>query len=365
MKVAALVPYTIDTCAGQRFRMETWARLLAPRGIDIDFLPFASPALTGVLYQPGQHVQKAMAMMSCYVDQLARVVRAQRPDVVYIYREAALIGPAIIERLTRRWKAPIIYDIDEPLFVPYASPRNGVLSRLRFQSKIRTLMQMSDHIWAVNRTIGDYAGKFCRRVSVVPMAADTDRYKPGAPLAANAPLRVGWAGTRTSQKNLDLLTEPMARLGKSHGASLRVIADEPMSLPDVSLDFIPWTFEREVPLLQECQIGVVPIQRDEWCEWKFYFKLVQFMALGLPVVATPIGSNLEIVEDGKNGFFADSPAEWHDRLAQLAGDPALRARLGKAARETVLARYSLRGQVDFLEGVLRESEAPAAREAVS
>ena len=345
--------------------METWARLLAPRGIDIDFLPFASPALTDVLYREGQTVQKAMAMMSCYVDQLARVLRAQRPDVVYIYREAALIGPAIIERLTRRWKAPIIYDIDEPLFVPYASPRNGVLSRLRFQSKIRTLMQMSDHIFAVNRAIGDYAGKLTRRVSIVPMAADTDRYKPGAPLPKDAPLRIGWAGTRTSQKNLDLLTEPLARMNQSHGATLRVIADEPMTLPGVNLEFIPWAFEREVAQLQECQIGVVPIQRDEWCEWKFYFKLVQFMSLGLPVVATPIGSNLEIVEDGKNGFFADTPEQWHQRLTQLAGDPELRARLGKAARETVLARYSLRGQVDFLEGVFRESEAPAAREAVS
>jgi glycosyltransferase involved in cell wall biosynthesis len=363
MRIAALVPYRTDTVAGQRFRIETWARLLAPRGIEVDFFPFASQALTEVLYQNGRHLQKTLAMMGCYVDQLSRVLIAKKPDIVFIYREAALIGPAFIERLTRRWRAPIIYDIDEPLFVPYASPRNPILSRLRFQSKIRKLMEMSDHVFAVNQAIAKYAAEAAPRVSIVPMAADTDRYSPGK--APESPLRVGWAGTRTSQKNLDLLAEPMARLGKSHGASLRVIADEPMTLPDVNLDFIPWAFDSEVGQLRECLIGVVPIQRDEWCEWKFYFKLVQFMSLGLPVIATPIGSNLEIVEDGKNGFFADSPDEWYARLVQLAGDPAMRARLGKAARETVLARFSMAGQVDFLERVFRGDEAAMAREAAS
>jgi hypothetical protein len=101
MRVAALVPYHQDYCAGQRFRVEAWARHLGPRGISFSFLPFASPALTSVLHARGRLLSRAGALARCCVEQPARVLRESRPNVVYIYREAALVGPALIERLTR------------------------------------------------------------------------------------------------------------------------------------------------------------------------------------------------------------------------------------------------------------------------
>jgi len=211
MRVAALVPYHQDYCAGQRFRVETWARHLESRGISFSFLPFASPALTSVLHARGPILRRAGALARCCMEQLARVLRESRPDVVYIYREAALVGPALIERLTRRWRAPIIYDLDEPLFVPYVSPSNGRLTALKWFGKTDDLMRMSDQVWAVNRAIHDYANRFSRRVSIVPMAVDTDRYAPAPQLPAGAPLRVGWVGTRTSQPNLEAVVNMACR----------------------------------------------------------------------------------------------------------------------------------------------------------
>ena len=357
MRVAALVPYHVDYCAGQRFRVETWARHLGPRGISFSLLPFASPALTAVLHERGPLLPRAAAMLRCCVDQTARVLREARPDVVYIYREAALVGPALIERLTRRWRAPIVYDLDEPLFVPYVSPSNGRLSTLRWFSKIDGLMRMSDQVWAVNRAIGDYASRISRRVAIVPMAVDTSRYAPAPPLADGAPLRVGWVGTRTSQANLQAVVEPLARLHRSHGATLAVVADEPLSFDGVPVEFTPWSWEVEVPRMHQCQIALVPVKRDDWSPWKFYYKLVQCMSMGIPVVASPIGSNLEIVEDGRTGFLADTPDEWYDRMRRLADDPELRRTMGEAARRLVEEQFSLSGQLDFLE---RELKAAAA-----
>jgi glycosyltransferase involved in cell wall biosynthesis len=351
MKIAAIVPYHTDFCAGQRFRIELWAKHLGERGMEVEYFPFASPSLTGRLYNQGETLQKGREMLRCYFEQLSRVLRASRPDAIYIYREASLIGPAWIERLTRRWKAPIIYDIDEPLFIPYVSPRNGRLNRLKFFSKVNSLMEMSDHVLAVNNAIGDYAARFARRVSIVPMAVDTERYVP-APRALSPP-RVGWVGTLTNQPNLELVREPLGRLKESHGAILRVIADEPMTLPGVEVEFIPWAYDIEVPRLQECQIGIVPVRPSVWSPWKFFFKLIQYMSLGLAVVATPTGSNKEIIRDGENGFLADSDDEWYERLKTLMENSELRREMGKQARRTAEEHFSLARQIDFIEEVFQ------------
>lgn len=357
MRVAALVPYHQDYCAGQRFRVETWARQLKSRGITFSLLPFASPELTAVLYERGRLLTKGSALVRCCIEQTARVLRESRPDVVYIYREASLVGPALIERLTRRWRAPIVYDLDEPLFQSYVSPSNGRLSALKFLSKTDSLMRMSDQVWAVNRAIGDYASRFSENVEIVPMAVDTARYSKAPPLAADAPLRIGWVGTRTSQVNLDTIVEPLARLHASHRAKLSVVADEPLAFEGVPVEFTPWSWEAEVPTMHQCQIAVVPIKPDSWSPWKFFYKLVQCMSMGLPIVATPIGSNLEIVQDGRTGFLAATPDEWYERLRQLADDPALRQSMGEEARRVVEERFSLDRQLEFLE---RELKAVAA-----
>jgi glycosyltransferase involved in cell wall biosynthesis len=272
---------------------------------------------------------------------------------VYIYREAALVGPAWIETLSKRWQVPIIYDIDEPVFVPYVSPRNGRFNTLKFFGKTHRLFRISDRVLAVNRAIADYAGRFTEKVSVVPMAVDIDRYRPGPGVADASRPKVVWVGTLTNQPNLKLVAEPLAKLQQTRESVLRIIADEPMTLPGVDVEFLKWSYDLEVSQLQACQIGIVPVMPSPWSRWKFFFKLIQYMSLGLPVVATPTGSNLEIIKDGVNGFFADSAVEWHDRLRRLIDDPELRATMGKAARATVEERFSLTSQIDFIERAFR------------
>jgi glycosyltransferase involved in cell wall biosynthesis len=353
MRVAALVPYHEDYCAGQRFRVEAWTRGLRERGITFSLLPFASPGLTTVLYERGRTLTKAARVMHCCAEQALRILREVRPDVVYIYREAALIGPALIERLARRWRVPIVYDLDEPLFAPYVSPANARASALRWPSKVDDLMRLSDQVWVVNRALADYASRLSQRVAIVPMAVDTVRYAPARVLVADAPVRVGWVGTRTSQPNLHAVVEPLARLHRSHGATLSVVADEPLALNGVPVEFTPWSWEVEVPRMHQCQIALVPVKRDNWSPWKFYYKLIQYMSMGIPVVASPIGSNLAIVEDGRTGFLADTPDEWYNCMRRLVEDPELRIEMGRAARRVVEEHFSLAGQLDFVERELK------------
>ena len=349
LKILALVPYHLDYCAGQRFRIELWAKELAKRNIIVEYLPFTNQNLTDVLYEKGSNLKKATLMINAFIKQLALIFRTKKPDLIFIYREAAIVGPAIIEKIVRRWNVPIIYDIDEPLFVPYVSPSNGSLNKLKFFSKVDELFKMSDCVFAVNKAIGDYATQFNKNVEIVPMTVDIERYQPSKDKNKNEKPIISWVGTRTNQPNIEIAVPAMRELKKTDDFLFRIIADDKMNFEGLNVDFVPWAYDLEVPKLQESDIGITPVGESAWSKWKFFFKTVQFMAVGLPVVASAIGSNLEIIEDGVNGFLAKNDEEWHEKLKLLINNPDLRNELGTKARETVLERFSLEKQFDFLE----------------
>nr|MBA2620278.1 glycosyltransferase family 4 protein [Acidobacteriota bacterium] len=332
----------------QRFRIELWAKELGRRGFEFEFFSFADSQLTDVLYQPQKNFQKGFLMLKAFTRQLINVLQTAKPDLIFIYREAALIGPAVIEKIVRRWNIPIVYDIDEPLFVPYISPTSGKLNRLKFFSKVDELFRLSDCVFAVNQAIGDYARQFCSDVEIVPMTVDIERYKPADKKKNEKPI-IAWVGTRTNQPNIELAVPAMRELKKSRDFTFRIIADDEMSFAGLDVDFVPWAYDIEVPKLTEADIGVTPVGESVWSKWKFFFKTIQFMAIGLPVVASATGSNVEIIEDGVNGFLADSEKQWHDKLKLLIENPELRTKLGENARKTVLKRFDIEKQFDFLE----------------
>ena len=354
MKVLAIVPYHLDFCAGQRFRIELWATELRKRGIEVEYLPFTNENLTDVLYEQGLVAKKATLMLSAFAKQLKNTFSASKPDIVFIYREAAIAGPLMIEKIVKRWKVPIVYDIDEPLFVPYKSPSNGHLNKLKFFSKVDELFKMSDVVFAVNKAIGDYAGKFNDNVHIVPMTVDLERYQPSKqPKKPNAKPIIAWVGTSTNQPNVELAVPALRKLRDKVDFTLRIIADDPQNFDGLDVEFIKWTFDDEVRLLQESDVGIVPVMESVWSPWKFFFKTVQFLSLGMPVVGTATGSNLEIIEEGKNGFLVETEEDWCDKMLLLLEDAEMREEFGKNGRAMVEERFNIEKQYDFLEEQFR------------
>ena len=222
-------------------------------------------------------------------------------------------------------------------------------------SKTHGLFGMSEHVLAVNQSIGDYAARFAKKVSIVPMAVTTGSLSTIGERAQNPHLQGSFRFWRRLQP-------AKYRAGcraftncfrETRGTVLELLPDETMTLDGVDVDFVQWRYDREVALLQDCQIGIVPVKPSVWSPWKFFFKLIQYMSLGIPVVATATGSNVEIIEDGVNGFLANSEEEWYDRLVTLIDNPELRASMGQAARKTAEAHFSLTRQIDFIENVFR------------
>lgn len=349
-RIVALVPYVLGWAPGQRVRVESWAPHLEKAGWRVDFYPFEDQGLHEVLYSSGATAQKVSRTLACYARQVGRVLGGVECDVLLVHREAALLGPAVVERLARRRGVPLVYDIDDPLFVPYRSPINGRLSALKVASKTRTLFRLSDHVITINRLIGDYAALHNPEVTVVPNFVDTERYRP-APRTPGESLRLGWIGSHSTMNNLQTIAGPLRRLQAAAPLLVRVIGTGSVRLPGVEVEMREWAATSELADLAECDIGVVPLSDLPWNRWKFFYKTIQYMALGLPVVARRMGSNSEIIEDGINGFIVDSDDEWLDRLRALVEEPGLRHAMGEAARATVVERYSLRSQMPRLVSV--------------
>lgn len=348
--IAALVPAVAGVSPGQRLRVELWARHLEDYGWKVDFYPFEDARLRGVLHQPASPFVKGSSFLRCYARQAANIRRLRPYDAIYVYREAALIGPALLERLAQRTGVPLVYDLDDPTFVRYRSPTNGWASLLKFPGKERSLFRMATRVITVNRLIGDFATRYNPAVTIIPMFLDVEHYRPPESQPPG-PVRLVWSGSHSTMVNVQAIAPALRRLQEDCATPVRIVGEGSFELPGVQVELRQFEVKNEVTDLHGCHIGLVPLADIPWNRWKFFFKAVQYMATGLPVVAQRMGSNPEVVEDGVTGFLVDSQDEWYDRLRLLVTDPDLRVRMGAAARASAIERFSVQAQMPRVAAV--------------
>ena len=343
MKVLAIVPHEFDTTPGQRFRIEQWEPLLRKRGVEITYSSFTTPTLGKILYRSGHQLSKTAHIAAAYLRQSSSILSARRFDLVYLFREAALIGPALIESAIAWQRVPIVFDFDDAIFIPYKSPSNGFLSYLKFFGKTRSLCRLATQILAGNTYLADYARQFNSEVCLAPTTIDTDQYRPGDRERREGDVPViGWTGSHSTLQHLQTAVPALSRLAKHHPFRLVAIGADAPHIEGVRTESRPWRAETEVQDLLDIDVGIMPLPDDPWSRGKCGLKALQYMALGIPPVVSPVGVNTEIINENVNGLVAGTEEEWIEKLGSLLTDPALRNRLGQAARQTVEERYSAR-----------------------
>ncbi|PYU96364.1 MAG: hypothetical protein DMG08_02440 [Acidobacteria bacterium] len=236
--------------------------------------------------------------------------------------------------LTRVLKKPLVLDFDDAIYVPYISPTYGrLVSSLKFPRKTEANLRLSRQVIAGNRLLADYALRFNRNVTIIPTVVDVGQYRVENRMSDTLPV-LGWIGSPTTTQYLKPIIPVLRELSRRHHFVLRVVgANEHIQIDGVVVQNEPWRLEREIA--------------------DFQFKAIQYMAAGLPCVASPVGVNKEIIQDGVNGFVANTPQEWLEKLSLLIKDPALRARLGAEGQQTVKRRYSLDAHAPRLLAVLQ------------
>jgi glycosyltransferase involved in cell wall biosynthesis len=345
-----------EEAAGTRYRITHYIPYLQTQGFDVTVDSFFTPSFFRFVYERGRYVRKALRFAGLAARRLLTAARAARYDLIFIYREAFPLGPPVVERYLASRGSAIVLDFDDAIFLPNASEANRFVGSLKYVRKVATLVRLSTRVIVGNEYLARYARGHNPAVSTIPTCVDTDRFVPSPGSRPAGPIVVGWIGSPTTTPYLTTLAGVLRDLAARRPFVLRVSgAAGAIAFDGVDVRTEPWSLDREVELFNTCDIGVYPLTDDEWAQGKCGFKAIQFMACGVPVVASPVGVNREIIEDGVNGFLAATSAEWVDKLERLLLDADLRARFAAAGRRTVEERYSLRVNAPRFAQTLREA----------
>ncbi|MEP6819471.1 MAG: glycosyltransferase family 4 protein [bacterium] len=359
MRLLAIVPSIYDTSPGQRYRIEQWEPLLRKRGVEITYAPFESEELHALLYKTGNLGQKLSLVAKGIARRFSHMSSIRDYDVVYVFREAALLGPPFFERWIHRSFVPMVFDFDDAVFVSYRSPSNGYLSYLKFASKTRSICRMSAHVMAGNRYLADYARQVNEHVTIVPTTIDTEKYTVSEKRTESDVPTIGWTGSFSTVQHLDTLRPALQKLARQNRFRLRVIGTPAYELEGVEVEAMKWQSATELKDLNAIDIGIMPLPDDAWSKGKCALKALQFMALGIPTVCSPVGVNTEIIQDGENGFIANSETDWVEKLRRLLHSAQRRNEIGRAGRATVETKYSANVQAprvfDLLKSVVRDA----------
>lgn len=275
--------------------------------------------------------------------------------------DAILIQKALfsfpIPRLLRRYKHKIFFDFDDAIFT-LENPNTGWINRLRTRRRamgVPAMLRTAHCAIVENAYTAEFAARYCPCVSQITGPIDTARYTPGKK-AADEKIALGWIGSQWTTRYLDLIRDPLAALSRRYpNLELRLIGAGDFDVSDLQIARMDWALETEVGHLQTFDIGLMPLPDDPFTRGKGGYKLLQYMACGLPVVASPVEINREIVTQGETGFLAETEAEWIEFLGILIKNRTLRARMGTAGRARVIAHYALKKSSEQLLALLQRS----------
>ena len=320
-----------------RYRIFQYLPYLRSQELDVVVKPLFGPTYFWLLTWRAawpKVIAKAVYALVRFFKRAGDLLSMGRVDLIVIEGQLFPYCPATAERLLVKLNQKIVVELDDAIY----------LTRFH-QRKMSAIMRMSSAAIVGNHVLAKYVEGFASSVSIIPTVVDTDRFHPPAQLGSNQDREgvttIVWVGLASNFPYLELLVPVIRELQQTERIRFRVISSCPPVLPGVNLDFRLWSLEGEVTELQGGDIGVMPLPDTEWARGKCGLKLLQYMALGLPAVASPIGVNQEIISDGENGFLASTQEEWYATLLRLCRDVQLRVRIGQAARKTVKSEYSL------------------------
>lgn len=352
MEVAAFTRHGREA-ASTRQRLLQYLPALRDAGINVRFEALLGDDYVRGLAEGGSFSRLDIA--KSFLKRARFLLSGPRADIVWVYAELFPYLPGWFERLALSRSKAVVYDFDDAFFHTYDASPNPLVRRL-LGRKLEPLLRRASACCCGNGYLQDYASRFCRRTIILPTVVDAEAYKP-RPSGPDAgrPLVIGWIGSPTTWRYVQPILPVLAMLARDRGIRVHVVGAgvraEQASFPGLQL--IDWAEHREVADVQAMDIGIMPVPDEIWARGKSGYKLIQYMACGMPVVASPVGVNREIVTHGETGFHASTLEDWHKYLNLLLDDAALRLRMGSAGRKLVLQHYSLQAHAPRLIELFR------------
>jgi glycosyltransferase involved in cell wall biosynthesis len=351
MRVAAFTRYG-PRAASTRQRFLQYFPALRAAGIEVEHHALLDDDYVASLATGEPYPRSKVA--SAYAKRFGELMAARRADLYWVYVELLPYVPAAVERLAAAGK-PVVYDFDDAFFHSYDQSDSRLVRGL-LAGKHAALLRYAAACACGNAYLHEFAVRHCRRSIVLPTVVDTAAYRPRQ-RRMPGPVTIGWIGSPSSWPSVRPLLPLLEELVRSHCVRIRVVGAGKAAEEDQfdGLELIEWTEASEIADVQAIDIGVMPLADRPFERGKSGYKLVQYMACALPVVASPVGVNCEMVREGVNGYLAGSDTEWRAALVRLIEDAALRRELGRAGRERAEQDYSLACQIPRLTRLLQEA----------
>jgi glycosyltransferase involved in cell wall biosynthesis len=313
-------------------------------GFEIRSLPFWTNSEWKILYLNGHKIDKIINTIYAFFRRLWVFVHVRSADIVFIHREATPIGPPIFEWVIAKvFQKRIIYDFDDAIWLPNTSKENGLVSYLKFHGKTASICKMAFKVSCGNDFLLQYALPYNKSSFYNPSTIDLDYHTLNSTLkSSRTRLVIGWTGSHSTLKFINIIIPIISKLEGEYDFEFVVISNKDPEFQLKSIKFIKWNKEREIEDLSIIDIGIMPLYDDKWSEGKCGFKLLQYMSLGIPSLASPVGVNKAIIDHGDNGFLCKDELEWENNLRVLIENPKLRETFGIKAKAKVEKYYSVK-----------------------
>ena len=351
VRILFLVPYPLGIAASQRFRFEQYFTVLEDAGMTYDVQPFLDHNAFRILYSQGNVLGKIWSVVNGFLRRFYIMLRLSRYDFVFVHREAEPLGLPIFEWIVAKLaRKKMVFDFDDAIWLRNLSSGNPLMYYVKRYSNANNAMKWAHKVSCGNQFLADQASKFNDGVIVNPTTIDTESHHNRVREFMDFDrVVIGWTGTHSTIPYLKFIVEILKELEKEFEFDFVVIADREPDFDLKSLKFVKWSKEREIDDLLQMHVGVMPLADDQWSQGKCGFKALQYMALGIPAIVSPVGVNTKIVDHNINGFVCESKEEWTATLRSILENPESIRRFSTKARLKIEDNYSVRSNTpEFL-----------------
>ncbi len=358
-KILVICPHPENVAPGQRLKYEQYLDIWRANGYDVEVKPFYSDRAQQILYSKSHKLEKVFWVLSGYVNRFFLLFSLKKYDLVYIFLWVTPLGFPFMERLYTWMNKYMLYDIDDAIFLKEKSVSNRSVDLLKGRTKPFFLMKHARHVLTGTPYLADVARKYNNNVSDISVTINTETYLPVNKFTNEGKCVLGWSGSHSTSQFLYLLKDVLIKLNNKIPFKLLVMGDASFHIEGLEIEAFSWSMEKEIPTLQRFDIGLYPLPLDsDWVLGKSGGKALQYMGIGIPVVATAIGANFRIMEHGVSGYLVKTDEEWLQCLEALINDPTLRRAVGEAGRENIEKNYSIHANTPVYLAVLKATCRP-------
>ncbi len=343
-----LVPYPLHRAPSQRFRVELYLPILQAANIPFKVETFLDNKTGALLYSNASTFKKALGVLRGFLKRFYVVFFVvTKYQYVFVHREASPIGPPLFEFIICKvWKKKLIYDFDDAIWIPNTSQENKIVRWIKAFWKVKFICRWAYKVVGGNKYLCSYARQFNPNAFLIPTCVDVVEQHNTIKDQSAGKVTIGWTGSHSTMKYLDQILPVLKRISNDFPVELVIISNNPPQFQLPNMRFIPWQEKTEVKDLLNIHIGIMPLQADPWCEGKCGFKAIQYMALGIPALASPVGVNKRLVQQGVNGFLCTTPDEWYNALALLIKQEGVREKMGREGRKKIVEEYSVQANAE-------------------